>query len=199
MMMMINGGATRNAAAAALMTAASTTSSGGRKKKNDVYHFSTAARATLALTAVVLLMSGMHYALQHSHRQLCSRNFINAVLFAHSETCVIMDGSMAFIEATCGYLIKTGVASGLCVIYGTCNKLVSGGSSNNSPYYRRRREDFENDASSSTTAPTAGGDNWTIARTLASSLSCGGYEGTTARRTGRCSPLQGGGGGGAFH
>jgi len=184
---MIDGGTT-GTAAAALLTAAATKEDGrrGRKKKtaaSAVYQLSTATRATLALAAVVLLMSGMHCALQQSHRQLCSRNFINAVLFAHSETCVIIDGSMAFIEATCGYLIKTGVAGCLCVLYGTCNGLVSGGGTD----FREEPSPSSSTGGATATASASGGDNWTIARNLATSLS-GGAAGGTAAAARRCLP-----------
>jgi len=174
-----DSGGAAGGAASALTTATSFSP----RKKNDAYRLSAAARATLGLTAVVVVMAVLHRVLQHSHRQFCSRNFINAVLFANSETCVMMDGSMAFIEASCGYLIKTGVASGMCVMYSLCTWLVSDCSGGGG---RRGGDDAgsKNKWTSSppptaygygshraTTTATRGGDNWNLARSLAASLS----------------------------
>lgn len=60
----------------------------------------------------VSLMYGVHHVLQRCHREHCSRNLFNAIMFSNSEACAYLDSALGFLETFGAYLVRTALASG---------------------------------------------------------------------------------------
>lgn len=75
---------------------------------NNVY------RSVMAAAFMLLLFvsaSALYQMLQIVHRQYCSRNLINAILFSNSDACMYLSSTISALETACSRELKIGLLS----------------------------------------------------------------------------------------
>lgn len=82
-------------------------------------------KATLVMSGSLAFLAMTYQVLQFVYREHCTRNLLNAVLFANSDACIYTNNLMTGIETACNYLLRTTIASVTVWVYATGQRVLT--------------------------------------------------------------------------